>query len=69
MAKRDRKGVDLIVANDVSGTETGFDADDNAVSIVGPAGVVDVPRQSKARIAAAILDQVTPLIAAAPVRA
>jgi phosphopantothenoylcysteine decarboxylase/phosphopantothenate--cysteine ligase len=70
-AKRARKGVDLIVANDVSDPSMGFDVDANAVTIVGPAGVVDVPRQSKARVAAAILDQVTPLLAsaAAPVRA
>lgn len=61
-AKRVRKGVDLIVANDVSDTAIGFDVDVNAVSIVGAEGVVDVPRQSKAGVAAAILDRVAPLL-------
>ncbi|MGE0393377.1 MAG: bifunctional phosphopantothenoylcysteine decarboxylase/phosphopantothenate--cysteine ligase CoaBC [Vicinamibacterales bacterium] len=70
-AKRARKGVDLIVANDVSDASIGFDVDANAVTIIGASGAVEVPRQSKARVAAAILDQVTPLLtsAAAPVRA
>ena len=66
-AKRERKGVDVIVANDVSNPDIGFDVDANAVSIVSAGGVVDVPRQSKMRIAAAILDQVTPLLRPAPV--
>ncbi len=65
--KRERKGVDMIVANDVSNPDIGFDVDANAVSIVSAGGVVDVPRQSKMRIAAAILDQVTPLLRPAPV--
>ena len=34
-AKRERKHVDLIVANDVSRTDAGFDVDTNAVTIVG----------------------------------
>jgi len=70
-AKRTRKGVDLIVANDVSDDRIGFDVDANAVSIIGASGVVDVPRQSKARVASAILDQVAPLLrpVVAPVRA
>jgi len=70
-AKRTRKGVDLIVANDVSDESIGFDVDANAVSIIGASGVVDVPRQSKARVASVILDQVAPLLrpTAAPVRA
>ena len=65
--KRERKGVDVIVANDVSNPDIGFDVDANAVSIVSAGGVVDVPRQSKMRIAAAIRDQVTPLLRPVPV--
>jgi phosphopantothenoylcysteine decarboxylase/phosphopantothenate--cysteine ligase len=70
-AKRARKGVDLIVANDVADASIGFDVETNAVTIIGASGVVDVPRQSKALVAVAILDQVTPLLGsvAAPVRA
>ena len=70
-AKRERKGADLIVANDVSRDDIGFDVDENAVTIIGASGTVEVPRQAKARIAAAILDQVSLLLrqAPAPVRA
>jgi phosphopantothenoylcysteine decarboxylase/phosphopantothenate--cysteine ligase len=63
-AKRERKRVDLIVANDVSGSDAGFDVQNNAVTIVGPDGAEPVPLQSKARIAAAILDRVERLVAA-----
>jgi phosphopantothenoylcysteine decarboxylase/phosphopantothenate--cysteine ligase len=62
-AKRERKRVDLIVANDVSGVDAGFDVENNAVTIVGPDGAEPVPLQSKARIAAAILDRVERLVA------
>ena len=63
-AKRERKRVDLIVANDVSAADAGFDVENNAVTIVGPDGAEPVPLQSKARIAAAILDRVERLVAA-----
>jgi phosphopantothenoylcysteine decarboxylase/phosphopantothenate--cysteine ligase len=62
-AKRERKHADLIVANDVSGPDAGFDVDANAVTIVGPDGAEPVPLQSKARIAAIILDRVERLVA------
>jgi phosphopantothenoylcysteine decarboxylase / phosphopantothenate---cysteine ligase len=62
-AKRQRKHADLIVANDVSGSDAGFDVDANAVTIVGPEGAESVPLQSKARIAAIILDRVEHLVA------
>jgi phosphopantothenoylcysteine decarboxylase/phosphopantothenate--cysteine ligase len=62
-AKRERKHVDLIVANDVSRPESGFDVDANAVTIIGPDGAESVPMQTKARIAAVILDRVERLVA------
>ena len=61
-AKRERKHVDLIVANDVSRADAGFDVDTNAVTIVGPDGAEALPLQSKARVAAAILDRVEKLL-------
>jgi phosphopantothenoylcysteine decarboxylase/phosphopantothenate--cysteine ligase len=67
-AKRDAKHVDLIVANDVSRSDAGFDVDTNAVTIVGPggdAGAETLPLMSKSRVAMAILDRVEKLIAAA----
>ena len=63
-AKRARKRVDLIVANDVSQPDRGFDADTNAVTIVGGDGDEDVPLQSKDRVASIILDRVEDLLRA-----
>jgi phosphopantothenoylcysteine decarboxylase/phosphopantothenate--cysteine ligase len=68
-AKRERKHADLIVANDVSRRDAGFDVDTNAVTIVGPAGAEAIPLQSKARVAAEILNRVEKLIADSPARA
>ena len=62
-AKRERKHADLIVANDVSAPDAGFDVDANAVTIIGPDGAEPVPLQSKTRIAAVILDRVERLVA------
>ncbi len=70
--KRTRKGIDLIVANDVSRADAGFDVPTNAVTIIGSDEEQDVPVQSKERVAAAILDRVERLIrsrAASPARA
>ena len=63
-AKRARKRVDLIVANDVSLPDRGFDAETNAVTIVGEHGDEDVPLQSKHRVASIILDRVDDLLRA-----
>lgn len=38
--KLERKGLDLIVANDVSRPGLGFESDDNAVTVLGPEGEV-----------------------------
>jgi phosphopantothenoylcysteine decarboxylase / phosphopantothenate---cysteine ligase len=64
--KRTRKRVDLIVANDVSREDRGFEAATNAVTIVGDSAEVDVPLQSKARVAATILDQIEQLLTDRP---
>src|SRR5207245_2511764 len=63
-AKRDRKRADLIVANDVSRADAGFDVETNAVTIVGPEGAEALPLQTKARVASAILDRVEALMKA-----
>jgi phosphopantothenoylcysteine decarboxylase/phosphopantothenate--cysteine ligase len=60
--KRARKHIDLIVANDVSRTDSGFDVESNAVTIVGAAGAETLPLQSKVRVAAEILDRVEKLL-------
>jgi phosphopantothenoylcysteine decarboxylase/phosphopantothenate--cysteine ligase len=71
--KRIHKNVDIIVANDVSRSDAGFDVDTNAVTIVGPGGEEAVPLSSKPAVAAVILDRVERLLrgraATAPARA
>ena len=64
--KLQQKGADLIVANDVSRSDAGFDVDTNAVSLVSSNGVEEVPLQSKDGVAAKILDRVEQLLAAVP---
>ena len=61
-AKRERKHVDVIVANDVSRADAGFDVDANAVTIVDAHGVEAVPLQSKSGVAAAILTHLERLL-------
>ena len=57
--KLDRKGVDLLVVNDVSAPGAGFDHDTNEVTILEPGGrATVVPLQSKRAVADAILDRV-----------
>jgi len=62
IAKRDRKHLDLIVVNDVSRTDAGFDVETNAVTIVGADGHESVPLASKSRVAAAILNRIEKLL-------
>ena len=56
-AKRLRKGIDVIVANDVSRPDSGFDVDVNAVTIIGEGEDEHVPSASKGAIASAIADR------------
>lgn len=64
--KLKRKHADMIVANDVSKADSGFDVETNAVTIVTEEGTQDVPLQSKAGVAAAILDRVERLLDRVP---
>jgi phosphopantothenoylcysteine decarboxylase/phosphopantothenate--cysteine ligase len=61
--KLERKGCDLMVANDISRRDSGFDTDENAVVLVSPGGTAeDLPLLSKAEVAARILDRVEKLL-------
>ena len=62
-AKLEAKGADLIVANDVSRTDAGFDVETNAATLVGAGGGTDLPLQSKRDLARAILDRLRDLLA------
>jgi phosphopantothenoylcysteine decarboxylase/phosphopantothenate--cysteine ligase len=56
--KLKRKGLDLVVLNDISRADIGFDVEENEVTLVGHGGERPIALRSKARIAAAILDGV-----------
>lgn len=58
--KLERKGADLIVANDVSLPESTFGADTNRVALVSDAGVRQLEVMPLADVADAILDAVRP---------
>jgi phosphopantothenoylcysteine decarboxylase / phosphopantothenate---cysteine ligase len=60
--KRDRKNADLFVYNDVARADIGFDAAENAVTLIAQSGERAVPKAPKDEIAAAILDALEPLL-------
>ena len=61
--KRIRKGLDVIVFNDVAAAGIGFESPDNAITIVGPGETEhSVPLTTKAVCAAHILDAVSPVL-------
>jgi phosphopantothenoylcysteine decarboxylase / phosphopantothenate---cysteine ligase len=62
------KAADLIVANDVSRADAGFDVDTNAVTLVTAAGAEELPVQAKAAVAATILDRIEQFLVAVPVK-
>jgi phosphopantothenoylcysteine synthetase/decarboxylase len=60
--KRLAKNADLVVFNDVSRTDIGFDATDNEVVVVSPNGDRVVEKAPKRVVAAAVLDEVERLL-------
>ena len=57
-----RKGCDLIVANDISRADAGFEVDENAVLFVWPNGEVEeLPLLPKTGVAAQLFDRVEKL--------
>jgi phosphopantothenoylcysteine decarboxylase/phosphopantothenate--cysteine ligase len=61
-AKLQAKHLDLIVANDVGGTEHGFDSDYNVVTLLGSDGLERrLPRMRKADVAQEILNEIVRL--------
>ncbi len=57
--KLERKGCDLIVANDVSQPDTGFDSPDNAVTLLfRDGGMCELPRMAKDVLAALLIEQI-----------
>lgn len=64
--KRHRKGADVIIANDVSRPDAGFEVASNAVTIITDDGEEPLPLQSKASVAAAIADRLERWLKATP---
>jgi len=62
--KLETKHLDLVVLNHVEGAHSAFGADDADAYLVDPAHVEELPRTSKAAIAAHLLDRVESLLAA-----
>ena len=61
-SKRREKGVDLIVANDVSRSDAGFEVDTNEVTLVSADGEETLPLQPKSAIAAQVIQRVEALL-------
>jgi phosphopantothenoylcysteine synthetase/decarboxylase len=56
------KNLDLVVFNDVSRADIGFDSPENEVILVSATGERTLPKAPKERIAAEILDEVERLL-------
>lgn len=65
-SKLARKAVDMIVLNDVSDPEIGFESERNAVTLVEPDGETEVAIDSKQAVAEAICDRISKLRASSP---
>jgi phosphopantothenoylcysteine decarboxylase/phosphopantothenate--cysteine ligase len=57
-----QKGVDLIVANDVSRSDVGFEVDTTEVTLVSDGGEEFLPLQSKTAIAGQVIDRIERLL-------
>ncbi len=57
-AKRERKGCDLLVANDVAAPGAGFGVDTNVVALIGPDGVSEWPRLTKRQVGERLVDAI-----------
>ncbi len=66
-AKLTRKRVDLIVANDVSRPDAGFDVETNAVTLIAADGDTALPLQAKRGVAVEVLDRVEALVSRHPI--
>ncbi|MFO7773637.1 MAG: bifunctional phosphopantothenoylcysteine decarboxylase/phosphopantothenate--cysteine ligase CoaBC [Dehalococcoidia bacterium] len=62
--KLQQKGLDLIVANDITASDSGFGADTNRVTIIDREGRIDdLPLVPKREVAERVLDRITELLA------
>jgi len=57
-SKRERKGIDIIVVNDVLDSTIGFNSDHNAATVIWEGGENVLPRQPKSELARAIIETI-----------
>lgn len=56
--KLERKKLDMIAANHVGGTETGFGTPDNAITLISEDSVIELPRQNKNALARNLIAEI-----------
>jgi phosphopantothenoylcysteine decarboxylase/phosphopantothenate--cysteine ligase len=54
-SKLERKNLDLIIANDVSRSDIGFNSDENAVTVISTAEALELPQTSKRQLAGRLI--------------
>lgn len=59
--KLQRKGLDMIIANDVSDSRIGFNSDDNAVTVITADAETHIEQLPKRALAAALVEHIAPL--------
>lgn len=57
-SKLERKNLDMIIANDVSRSDIGFNSDENAVTVISHSGIETLPQTSKRKLASVLIDQI-----------
>jgi len=56
--KLEKKNLDLIAANHVGGTETGFGTPDNAITLISKDQTIDLPKASKHALARSLIAEI-----------
>ncbi|MGH1462790.1 MAG: bifunctional phosphopantothenoylcysteine decarboxylase/phosphopantothenate--cysteine ligase CoaBC [Neptuniibacter sp.] len=54
--KLERKRLDLIIANDVSRSDIGFNSDNNAVTVISSSEAIELPQASKRQLASRLIE-------------
>ena len=57
-SKLERKKLDMIAANHVGGSETGFGTPDNAITLISKTDTIELPKQNKFALARALVAQI-----------
>ena len=57
-SKLERKKLDMIAANHVGGSETGFGTPDNAITLISKTGITELPKQNKYGLARSLVEQI-----------